>query len=98
MTYEDELKKLQTEMTAKLEQDMVVGAATRRRSTLQVQKGYFLMGIIRARQSQHLSQLQLASKAGMQQSAVARIESGRGNPSLRTLLKIAQALDTNLSM
>jgi transcriptional regulator with XRE-family HTH domain len=34
----------------------------------------------------------------MPQSAIARIESGHGNPTLKTLLAIAKALDVDLML
>jgi len=60
------------------------------------EKTAFLISLIKARQKQHLSQADLARKLNMQQSAISRIESGKGNPSLKTLLAIAQALNSNL--
>ncbi len=98
MTYEEELKQLQAAATAQLQRNMAEGQAEQQPKVLQTQKIHFLISLIRARQAQKLSQRQLAARIGMQQSAIARIESGRGNPGLYTLLKITQALGTNLSM
>ena len=39
-----------------------------------------------------LTQQELAERAGMTQSVVARVESGRANPSLTTLERLAEAL------
>lgn len=55
--------------------------------------------IIRARKSKGLTQGQLARMIGTKQPAIARIESGKYlGCSIRTLLKIAEALDTPLTI
>jgi transcriptional regulator with XRE-family HTH domain len=43
-----------------------------------------------------MSQGQLAARMGTQQPAIARIESGRGSVSTRTLQKLAEALDATV--
>ena len=43
-----------------------------------------------------LTQKQLGDRCGMADSAIRRYESGRGNPTMDTLERIAGALDTNL--
>ena len=55
---------------------------------------------LKARTAQGLTQAQVAEKIGSTQSAVARMESGRGNhsPSLATLSKYADALDCKLEL
>lgn len=40
-----------------------------------------------------MTQLDLATKSGMEENAVQRIETGRTNPTFKTLLKIIGALD-----
>lgn len=54
--------------------------------------------LYRARTAHHLTQAQLAQKVGMTQTGVARFESGKGNPTLATLLKLAQALGLTLTV
>jgi len=44
-----------------------------------------------------LSQRQLAKRAGMQQPSIARLEGGRGG-SLRTLRRVAEALDADVKV
>jgi DNA-binding XRE family transcriptional regulator len=44
-----------------------------------------------------LSQRQLAKRAGMQQPSIARLEGGRGG-SLRTLRRVAEALDADVTV
>jgi DNA-binding XRE family transcriptional regulator len=52
--------------------------------------------IIRLRLEQGLTQEQLARRVGKQQPAIARLESGRVQPSLQLLHEIAKALDADL--
>ena len=48
--------------------------------------------IIGLRIAQNLTQSELASRAGLKQAAVARLESGKGNPTYETLYRISRAL------
>lgn len=52
--------------------------------------------IIELRKKQRLTQSALAHKAGLKQSALARIESGRSNATIATLGRVAGALKKNL--
>lgn len=52
--------------------------------------------LIEARTKRGLTQAQLAKKIGTKQSAIARVESGRANPSIAFLEKMTQALGTKL--
>lgn len=45
------------------------------------------------RKERNLTQLDLAAKSDMEESALQRIEAGRTNPTLKTLLKISNALE-----
>ena len=54
--------------------------------------------IIEARLSNKLTQAELASKAGLKQSVLARVESGSVMPSLATVSKIATALGRHLKI
>ena len=47
------------------------------------------------RKSKSVSQLELANRANMSQSFLASVESGKKEPSVLTLLRIANALDVN---
>ncbi len=49
------------------------------------------------RTKQDMTQLDLAVKSGMEENAVQRLETGRTNPTIKTLLKIAKALDVEFS-
>ena len=52
--------------------------------------------MIDARARHSLTQQQIAERMGTSQAAVARIESGRGNPSLKTLQRYADATGSRL--
>lgn len=54
--------------------------------------------VIRARIEKGLTQEQLAKKVGTKQSVISRVESGRANPSIAFLKKLAQALNSNLEI
>tara|TARA_B110000208_G_scaffold8674_1_gene11181 strand:+ start:171 stop:341 length:171 start_codon:yes stop_codon:yes gene_type:complete len=45
-----------------------------------------------------LTQASLASSAGMEESALQRIEAGRTNPTIKTLYKVANALNIELKV
>ena len=49
--------------------------------------------IRKLRTEQSLTQFDLAIKSGMEENALQRIEAGRINPTIKTLLKIVNALD-----
>ena len=53
---------------------------------------------VAARAHAGLTQSQLAERMGTSQSAIARIESGNRIPSLRTLLRYAEATGTRLAI
>lgn len=59
-------------------------------------EGEFIKGIgnkIRFhRLKQNMTQLDLAVKSGMEENALQRIEKGRTNPTIKTLIKIVNAL------
>lgn len=58
----------------------------------------FLVKLLTLRRTAHLTQAELAAKIGMPQSSLARIESGKANPTLKTLLRIAAALRAELTL
>lgn len=57
-----------------------------------------IMQLYMARRRKGLTQAQLAAQLGMAQSSLARLESNRSNPTLHTLLKIAEALDVTITL
>lgn len=54
--------------------------------------------LLAARIERKLTQAQLAKRAGMQQEAIARLESGTSNPSYKTLARVAKALDKKIAL
>ncbi|MEK7187765.1 MAG: helix-turn-helix transcriptional regulator [Patescibacteria group bacterium] len=54
--------------------------------------------LIKTRLAKHMSQRELARKIGTQQEAISRFESGRYNPSLSFLYKVASALDARVKI
>lgn len=52
--------------------------------------------VIKKRLEKGLTQTDLAKKVGTRQSAISRLESGRYNPSIHFLEKVAKALSLNL--
>ncbi len=54
--------------------------------------------VLRARIEKGLTQKELAEKVGTKQSAIARLESGKANPSIGFLQKIAKALNFRLQI
>ena len=52
--------------------------------------------IIKARKKQGLSQVELASRTGLQRSNISRLESGNYNPSLELLARVAKGLGMEL--
>ncbi|NLR32824.1 helix-turn-helix transcriptional regulator [Lactobacillus sp. ZJLC3-7] len=51
-----------------------------------------------ARENAKLSQSELAKLVGTSQNAISRVENGNGNPSLKTLTRIAEALNQPLAI
>lgn len=62
-----------------------------------LQKEYELIEkLINARLESNLTQKELAQKCGIKQSNISRLESGKSNPTIRFLEKIADSLDCDL--
>jgi len=54
--------------------------------------------VIELREKHHLTQVELAEKAGLPQAQISRIERGAVSPTSATLAKIAEALGTDLRL
>lgn len=91
-----DVKKLQAEAMAKLQAELA--EAEQEPEPWRNRQRLFVNQLVRIRLDRGLTQAELARKAGMQQSTVARLERGHGNPSLHTLLAIAKALNANLML
>ena len=57
-----------------------------------------IKALIRARAQKRITQRELARKIGVAQSALARFESGRINPTLSFLKKVTQGLGLKLTV
>lgn len=57
-----------------------------------------IMALIKARNAAGLTQQQLAAKTGIDQAILSRIETGKANPSIATLKKLARGLDKKLKI
>ena len=57
-----------------------------------------IRAVIEARIKKGLTQDKLAQKIGTKQSVISRLESGRANPSVAFLKKLAQALNSHLEI
>ena len=51
-----------------------------------------------ARNNSGLTQEQIAERSGMKQSDISKLERGKGNPSLRTLRRLAEAMDMKVKI
>lgn len=57
-----------------------------------------IQAMIDARSNSGLTQKQLSERAGIVQGDISRLENGNANPSLRTLKRLASAMDMNLKL
>jgi len=57
-----------------------------------------VQAMIEARKSSGLTQKQISERAGIAQGDISKIENGNGNPSLRTLKRLASAMDMKLEV
>lgn len=57
-----------------------------------------LILILKKRKKEGLTQAKLAKRMGTKQSAISRFESGRANPTLDFLFRLADALDAKMKV
>ena len=57
-----------------------------------------IRAIIEGRERRNLTQQQLAEITGIQQADISRLENGTGNPSLRTLKRLAAGMGMQLKL
>jgi len=87
-----------TKTLAVLKQDLLADPEVRAAYDEQVPEYALARAIIAARTQAGLSQEQLARRMNTQQSFIARLESGRALPSIRTMQKLAEATGTRLEL
>ncbi len=57
-----------------------------------------IRAIVEARQSKNITQKELATRTGINQADISKLENGNRNPSLNMLKKLAAGLDMSLKM
>lgn len=57
-----------------------------------------ILPLINARKQAGITQKRLAEMTGLEQAAISRMEKGAKNPSLKTLLRITEALELRLKI
>jgi ribosome-binding protein aMBF1 (putative translation factor) len=57
-----------------------------------------ITALIKARNTAGLTQQQLAARTGIDQAVLSRIETGKANPSIATLKKLARGMDKKLKI
>lgn len=57
-----------------------------------------IQAMINARRSAGMTQKQLAEKTGISQGDISKMENGNGNPSLRTLQRLADGMGMRLNI
>jgi transcriptional regulator with XRE-family HTH domain len=62
---------------------------------IQEQMNYVTRKIREIRQNKRVSQMELSLRSGLAQGFIAEVELGKKQPSVQTLLRIAQALEVN---
>ena len=61
-------------------------------------EGQIMRAIVEGRDEQALTQKQLSEMTGITQADISRFENGTGNPSLRTLKRLAEGLGMSLKV
>ena len=56
----------------------------------------FIENLVRQRKKMKITQKDLAKMTGLDQAVIGRLESMRANPTLKTIVKIVNAMDLNL--
>ena len=61
-------------------------------------QSHVIAALIAARRERGMTQQALAERVGIRQSVISRIERGGGNPSLKTLERLAQGLGLRIEL
>lgn len=70
----------------------------KRQVEVEIEKYYRHIRLRQARKAAKLTQAQLAKKAHLSRTMITKIESGHYNPTIKTLIYIADAMDTQLEI
>jgi len=92
------IKKQMTTTLKKLKQDILKDPVSGRFYRELAPQYELIKRIIRKRQSEGLTQKQLAQRLGTKQSAISRFESGQTNPTVDFLADLAEALGGQLEI
>lgn len=60
------------------------------------EKELFLQSFVQLRKSRHLTQPQLSARSGVPQPVIARLEKGKTDPKLSTILKLLESMEAKL--
>ncbi len=81
-----------------LEKELLANPSTKKEFDRLTPRYTVISELIAARIKQGMTQQDIAKKIGTKQSAIARLESGNSNPSLKFLQKIADVLGYTLTI
>ena len=95
---EEWLKRFREEAAEKLAKEIAEAEAREARDPVKAERKAFSFRLGMIRLKKNVSQSELARRTSLKQPYISRIEGGKANPSLNTLLKIAKALDADLSL
>lgn len=90
------LKKYREEAAIQLQKDMDAAMAAEKKDLVKAERKVFTYELGMLRLKKKVSQSELAARTGLKQSYISRIEGGKANPSLNTILKITKALEADL--
>ena len=60
------------------------------------EKEQFIKSFVQLRKSRHITQPQLSAKSGVPQPVIARLEKGKTDPKLSTILKLLESMEAKL--
>ncbi len=87
------MRSLNDAMTKKKEEPAMTAAADSLEPEAQI-----IRAIVTARETHNYTQAQLAEASGIHQANISKLESGSGNPSLRTLKRLAAGMGMRLKL
>lgn len=54
--------------------------------------------LLKARRDARLTQAELSEKSGVAQADISKIESGKGNPTLKMIIRLAEAMNSHVEL